>query len=56
MVAYYELRKFLDANAIVNPSAAHEKLNSELNALIGQYIDLLKNRPGESTTEPTPVN
>ena len=36
MVAYYELRKFIDANSIINPSVAYEKLINELNALIDQ--------------------
>jgi len=53
MVAYYELRKFIDANSIVNPSAAYEKLINELNALIDQYNGLLSSRPAEPAIEPT---
>ena len=44
MVAYWELRKFIDANSIINPSVAYEKLINELNALIDQYNELLSSR------------
>ena len=52
LVAYYELRKFIDAYAVINPSAAYDKLIKELNALIDQYNGLLSSRPTEPTSEP----
>jgi len=51
MSAYYELRKFIDANFILHPSATYEKLINELNALIDQYITLINSRPAEPETE-----
>ena len=51
MSAYYELRKFLDANFVLHHSVAYEKLINELNALIAQYITLLNSRPAESETD-----
>jgi hypothetical protein len=53
--AYYLLRKFIDANAVLNPSAAIEKMINELNALIGQYNELLGNRSSAPVTEPEPA-
>ena len=55
MVAYYELRKFIEANSVVNPSEAYVKLINELNALIDQYNELLSSRPAESAPEPAPA-
>jgi Family of unknown function (DUF6261) len=52
VVAYYELRKFIDANSVLHPGAAYEKLINELNALIDQYIALLNTRPAEPKTAP----
>jgi hypothetical protein len=49
------LRKFIDANAVLNPSAAIEKMINELNALIGQYNELLGNRSSAPVTEPEPA-
>ncbi|NEW81484.1 MAG: hypothetical protein GZ094_03855 [Mariniphaga sp.] len=51
VLAYYELRKFIDANSVLNPSAAYEKLINALNALIDQYITLLNTRAAEPETE-----
>ena len=56
MVAYYELRKFIDANSVVNSGAAYEKLIGELNALIDQYNELLNTRSAEPTPEPAPAS
>ena len=56
MVVYYELRKFIEANSVVNPSAAYEKLISELNALIDQYNLLLNTRSAEPDSKPEPAN
>ncbi len=56
MVAYYELRKFIEANAVVNPGSTIEKLISELNALIEQYNELINTRAAEPATEPAPAN
>ncbi len=55
MVAYYELRKFIDANSVVNPSAACEKLINELNALIDQYNMMITSRPVTPVPEPAPA-
>jgi len=52
MVAYYELRKFLDAYSIIHPGAAYEKMINELNALIDQYNTLLNSRATEPAQEP----
>jgi hypothetical protein len=51
MLAYYELRKFIDANSVINPSAAIEKLINEVNSLIEQYNTLLNTRPSETKQE-----
>jgi hypothetical protein len=56
LVAYYELRKHIEANAVVNPSPACEKLISELNALIEQYNELINTRAAEPASEPAPAN
>ena len=56
LAAYYELRKFIEAYAAVNPSSNYEKLISELNALIEQYNELIYMRAAEPAAEPTPVN
>jgi hypothetical protein len=56
MSAYYELRKFIDANSVINASATYDKLIKELNALIDQYNGLLSSRPAEPATEPAPAN
>lgn len=56
LAAYYELRKFIDACAVINPSAAYDKLIKELNALIDQYNGLLSSRPAGPATEPVPAN
>lgn len=50
-VAYYELRKFIDAYAVVNPGMAFVNLSNELNALIAQYNELIGSRPIEPATE-----
>jgi hypothetical protein len=55
-VAYYELRKFIEANSIINPGAAYDKLIGELNALIVQYNLLLNTRSAEPNPESTPAN
>lgn len=52
MVAYYELRKFIDAYAVIQPGAAYDKLINELNALIDQYNTLLNSRASEPEVEP----
>jgi hypothetical protein len=52
LAAYYELRKFIDAYAVINPSAAYDKLIKELNALIDQYNGLLSSRLAETAMEP----
>jgi len=56
LAAYYELRKHIEANAVVNPSTAYEKLISELNALIQQYNELINARAAEPAAEPAPAN
>jgi hypothetical protein len=56
LVAYYELRKFIEANAVVHPSAVSEKMISELNALIDQYNELIRTRLAEPVTEQTAAN
>lgn len=50
--AYYELRKYLDANAVLNDSPGYRKAVNELNALIGQYNTLLTARAKEITPAP----
>lgn len=50
--AYYELRKFIDANAVLHPSAASEKLTGELNALIDQYTEIIGLRAAEPPAAP----
>lgn len=55
MVAYYNLRKFIEAFSVINPCAAYEKLINEVNALIIQYISLLNSRPVEATTQVVPA-
>jgi len=52
--AYYELRKFIDSNSVIKPSASREKLISELNALIGQYSELISSRA--AVPLPVPAN
>lgn len=56
MVAYYELRKFIEANSVVNPSAVYEKLIGELNALIDQYNELLNTRSAEPASVQAPAS
>jgi hypothetical protein len=56
LAAYYELRKFIDAYAVINPSAAYDKLIKELNALIDQYNGLLSSRLTEPASGPAPAN
>ena len=51
VLAFYELRKFLDANSVLHPTAVYEKLINGLNALIDQYNTLLNTR----SAEPEPV-
>jgi len=51
VVAFYELRKFLDANSVLHPNAVYEKLINSLNALIDQYNTLLSTRSAEPETE-----
>ena len=51
VLAFYELRKFLDANSVLHPSAVYEKLINSLNALIDQYNTLLSTRSAEPETE-----
>ncbi|MCX6236638.1 MAG: DUF6261 family protein [Bacteroidia bacterium] len=41
VAAYYELRKFLDANAVIRSDAGYEKVINALNVLIEQYNVLL---------------
>jgi hypothetical protein len=55
-VAYYELRKFIEANSVVNPGAAYDKLIGELNALIDQYNLLQNTRSAEPNPESAPAN
>ena len=55
MGAYYELRNFIEAYSVINPGATYEKLINELNALVGQYIELLNSRPVEQVPEPAPT-
>jgi len=52
-VAYYGLRKFIEASSVFNPSVACEKLISELNALIDQYNELIRTRLAVPATEQT---
>lgn len=52
MTAYYELRKFIDANFVLHPGEAYEKLINGLNALIEQYNTIINTRPVEPETEP----
>ena len=56
MNAYYELRKFIDANSVLHPCEACEKLINELNALIDQYNTLLNTRPVEPEPEEKKAN
>jgi hypothetical protein len=56
VVAYYELRKYIDANSVVNSAPAYEKLIGELNALINQYNELLNTRSAEPTPEQAPAS
>jgi len=55
MIAYYELRKFIDANFVLHPSEAYQKLINGLNALIEQYNTILNTRPVETEPEPEKV-
>ena len=56
MVAFYELRKFVDANSVLHPSETTEKLIRELNAQIDQYNWLIKLRPADAGPQPAAVN
>jgi hypothetical protein len=49
---YYELRKYLDANSVLNDSPLYRKAINELNALIEQYNTLLNSRA--KNISPTP--
>lgn len=44
VAAYYELRKFLDANEVLRHDSVYEKTINELNALIELYNLLIANR------------
>lgn len=44
MVAYYDLRKFLGAYAVIQSTPEYQKTIKELNALIDQYNTLLNGR------------
>ena len=44
VAAYYELRKFLDANEVLRHDSVYEKTINELNALIELYNLLITNR------------
>lgn len=52
METYYELRKFLDANSVLNNTPLYQKTISELNALIDQYNTLLNTRVKEVVVAP----
>lgn len=41
---YYHLKKITEAHAAITPSVSYEALFNDLNALIGQYVNLLKLR------------
>ena len=51
-IAYYELRKYLEAYATIQNTPDYKKVISELNALIDQYNQLLTNRTKEAVTPP----
>lgn len=52
MIAYYELRKFLEAYATIQSTAGYKKVISELNALIDQYNTLINGRLKEVVNPP----
>ena len=52
MVAYYELRKYLEAYATIQNTPEYKKVISELNALIEQYNALINGRLKEAVTPP----
>ena len=52
MVIYYELRKYLDANSVLNDTPLYRKTINELNALIDQYNTLLSSRAKEAPQPP----
>ena len=54
VVIYYELKKYLDAYAVIQNTPVYQKTISELNALIDQYNLLLNSRLKEATV-PTPA-
>ena len=56
LIAYYELRKFIDAYSVIHPSEAFDKLINELNALIDQYNTLIRSRPIVANPEPVTAN
>ncbi len=50
---YYALRKYLDANSVLNDSPLYQKTINELNALINQYNTLLNGRNKTVAANPT---
>jgi len=55
ILAYHELRKYLDANSVLHSNKDYQKTINELNALIEQYNTLLNLRLKEPSAKPTPV-
>ncbi len=54
MVAYYELRKFLDAYSVIQNTALYQKTINELNALIDLYNQVIADRLQETPETPIP--
>ena len=52
LIAYYELRKYLEAYATIQNTPEYKKVISELNALIDQYNALINGRMKEAVTPP----
>ena len=55
MVVYYELKKHLDANAVLHNTPAYEKTISKLNVLIEMNNNLLNGRLKDPDVKPAPA-
>ena len=55
MLAYYELRKYLEAYSVIQNTPEYQKTINELNALIDQYNLLINSRIKGPTPAPAPA-
>lgn len=52
MNAYYDVRKYLEAHSLLNPSPLYESLISEANQIIDLYVPLTKSKKKETAVPP----